>query len=77
MKECKSHLHGVHSNVDVPTQQGIVNLLGEQPLAPNVCQGLVEHLVPSGLDHHNVQSTFLCKLWKGSLQASHDSMCEA
>lgn len=49
MSPALSHLHGVHSNIDTAVQQRVVNLLGEKTLATDVGQGLVQHLVASGL----------------------------
>lgn len=49
MSPALSHLHGVHSNIDTAVQQRVVNLLGEQTLATDVGQGLVQHLVAGGL----------------------------
>ena len=45
-----AHLHRVHCNVDAALQQSIIDLLGEQSLAADVCQRLVQDLVTRGLD---------------------------
>eukprot|EP00958_Prasinococcus_capsulatus_P015766 scaffold1690_cov366-Prasinococcus_capsulatus_cf.AAC.2 len=52
-------LHGVHGDVDAAVQEGLVDLLGEEALAANVRQGLAEHLVAGGLDHHDLQRALL------------------
>jgi len=62
-----SHLHGVHGNVDAAVQQGIVNLLGEQALATNVGQRLVQDLVARGLDDDDLQRALLVQLREGRL----------
>lgn len=63
-----AHLHGVDSNVDLARQQGVVNLLGEQTLATNIGQGLVEDLVARRLDNDNLQGTLLSQLGEVLLQ---------
>ncbi len=43
-------LHGMHRHVDAPVQHGVVDLLGEQPLAADVGERTVEDLISRGLD---------------------------
>lgn len=62
------HLHGVHGNVDAAVQQSIVDLLGEQTLATNVSQRLVQDLVASRLDDANLQGAILTQLGEVLLQ---------
>lgn len=54
------HLHGVHCDVNVTPKQGVIDFFGEQSFAANVSQRLVQHLVSSGFDDDNVQSSLLC-----------------
>ena len=58
----------MHGNVDAAVQQGVVNLLGEEALAADVGQGLVQNLVASGLDDDDVQGALLGKLGESGLQ---------
>ena len=62
-----THLHGVHGNVDAAVQQGVINLLGEQALAANVGQRLVQDLVARGLDDDDLQRALLVQLGEGRL----------
>jgi hypothetical protein len=59
----------VHGDVDAAVEQRLINLLGEQALAANVCQRLPQHLVPRGLDDHNLQRALLLQLREVVLQA--------
>jgi hypothetical protein len=58
----------VHCDVDASIQQRLVNLLCEQTLAANICQGLTQDLVTCGLNNHDFKSTLLSKLWEVGLQ---------
>jgi hypothetical protein len=69
-----THLHGVHCNVDAAIQQRLIDLLGEQALAANVGQRLVQHLVTGGLDDDNLQRSLLCQLSKVLLQVASDAI---
>jgi hypothetical protein len=57
----------VHRDVDAAVQQGVVDLLCEQPLAADVGQRLVEDLVAGGLDDDNLKGTLLGQLSKVGL----------
>lgn len=59
----------MHSNIDAAVQQGIINLLGEQALAANVGQWLVQDLVAGGLDDDDLQGALLVELGEGLLQS--------
>lgn len=63
-----SYLHGVHGDVDAAVQQRVVNLLGEQALAANVGQRLVQDLVAGGLDDDDLQGALLVELGEGLLR---------
>lgn len=63
-----TYLHRVHGNVDASIQQCLINLLCEQALAANVCQGLTQDLVTCGLDDDDLKSTLLSKLWEVGLR---------
>ena len=52
----------MHGNVNLAAQQSIIDLLGEQTLATNIGQGLVENLVAGGLDDDNLDSALLSQL---------------
>ncbi len=65
-----SDLHGVYCNINVTPKQGIIDFFGEQSFATNVGQRLVQHLVSSGFDDDNVQSSLLCQLRECSLQTN-------
>jgi hypothetical protein len=45
-------LEAVHRQVNLPGQQGLLDLLDEQPLAPDLGQGHILEFVPGGLDDH-------------------------
>lgn len=64
----QTRLHGVHCNVHFVAEQSVVNLLGEQALAPNVCQRLVQDLVTSGLDDADLNGTLSLELGKVGLR---------
>mmetsp|Transcript_33342 Transcript_33342/g.79061 ORF Transcript_33342/g.79061 Transcript_33342/m.79061 type:complete len:232 (+) Transcript_33342:333-1028(+) len=65
---CWHVLHGVHGDVDPAVEQGIVNLLGEEPLASNVRERLVKNLVPCRLDNFDLERTILIELREVFLQ---------
>ncbi len=44
-------LGGMHGKVDAPFQQGLLDLLGEQPLAAGLREGAVLDAVAGGADH--------------------------
>jgi hypothetical protein len=52
----------MHRDVDAAVEQRVVNLLGEQALAADVGERLVEDLVAGGLDDHDLQGALLGKL---------------
>jgi hypothetical protein len=52
----------VHCNVDAAVQESLIDLLCEQALASNVCQGLAQDLVTCGLDDDDLQGTLLSQL---------------
>ena len=58
----------MHSNIDITTQQGIVNLFCEESLAADVSKWLIQHLVACCLDDNNLQSAIFRQLWKCSLK---------
>ena len=62
------YLHGVDSNVDAAIKESIVNLLGEQALASDVGQRLVQDLVAGGLDDLDLKSALLGQLREVLLQ---------
>lgn len=64
----QTHLHRVHCNVNLVAQQRIVNLLGEQALASNVCERLVQNLVTSGLDNADLDGTLSSEVREVCLQ---------
>lgn len=67
-----ARLHGVHSNVDAPLQQRIVNLFGEQALAANVSKRLIQYFVAGRLDNANLQCALLLQLREGCLPTLHN-----
>jgi hypothetical protein len=62
------HLHGVDSNIYAAIHESIVDLLGEEPFPSDVCQGLVQDLVPCSLDDHYLQGALLLQLRKFCLK---------
>ncbi len=46
----------MHGNIDLPRQQRVFNLAGEQALAADLFQRAVQHSVAGGLDHHDFES---------------------
>ena len=58
----------MHSDVNATIEQSVVDFLGEQTLATDVREGLVENLVTRRLDNDNLQCTFLAELRETSLQ---------
>ena len=70
-----THLHRVHSYVNAALQQRVVNLLCEQALAANVCQGLVQNLVAGRFDYAYLERALLVQLRKGRLGARAPQTC--
>ena len=62
MTQHKEYLHGVDSNVNAPVKESIIDLLGEEALAANVGERLVQDLVAGRLDNLDLKSTLLSKL---------------
>lgn len=58
----------MHCDVNLVAQQRIVNLLGEQALASNVCKRLVQNLVTSGLDDADLNGTLSSEVREVRLQ---------
>lgn len=58
-------------DVDPALEQGVVQLAGEQALAADVRQGLVQHLVTGGLDDDDLQGTLVAKVGELGLQGWH------
>ena len=50
--------HRMHGDVDAAVQQGLFNLAGEQALAANLFQRLVQNLVAGDFDHHDLKRRF-------------------
>ncbi len=57
----------MHSYVNAALQQRVVNLLCEQALAANVCQGLVQNLVAGRFDNAYLERALLMQLREGRL----------
>lgn len=70
--EGATNLHGVDGDVDAAVQQRLVDLFGEQPLAANVRQRLVQDLVAGGLDDADLQGAVLRQLRVPLLQGKGD-----
>jgi hypothetical protein len=62
----------VHGDVDAAVQQRVVDLLGEQALAADVGERLVEDLVARGLDDHDLEGALLGQLRKVGLRTCND-----
>lgn len=47
---CRDILHGVDSDVHIAVEKGGVDLLREETLATDICQGLIQNLVACRLE---------------------------
>ena len=63
-------LHGMHGDIDPLTEQGLVDLLGEQPLAAEVAQRLVADAVAGGGDRLK-RDGVLTKAMRSDQQSAH------
>ena len=59
----------MHCDVHQAAHKGVINLFGEQALAADVSQGLVQNLVPRGLDNNDFEGTLLAQVREVGLQA--------
>lgn len=59
----------MHGDVYPAPQQGVVNLLGEEALAADVSERLVQDLVARGLDDDDVDGALVLQLREGLLEA--------
>ena len=50
--------HRMHGDIDAAVQQRLFNLAGEQTLAADLFQRLVQNLVAGDFDHHDVKRRF-------------------
>ena len=60
-------LHRVHGDVDAAVEQRVVDLLGEEPLAADVREGLSQDLVSRGLDDADLEGAVLGEVGEGGL----------
>lgn len=62
------------SNVNPTVHQSIINFLGEQSLATNVCQRLIQYFVAGGLNDDDLESPVFAEL--GELRLHTDRQAE-